>query len=145
MDRLGGALLVVLLVLLAGCGGHHATTATTPTSPPTIPSPTATPDRAACRTQLKAGSRIADPQRLRGLSLARFQLRSNDLQEVVEEATQVCPARVVGPLKRSMLRLLATDQYLLSCAPGRSCDPAKVRRMIRRSVHLERRSVALFG
>ena len=145
VHRLGGVLLVVLLGLLAGCGGHDSSISATPQTTQAPPSPAAKPVRAACQAQLRAGSRIADEGRLRGLSLARFQLRSNDMQEVVEEATQVCPARVVAPLKRSMLRLLATDQYLLSCAPDRSCDPAKVRRMIRRSVRLEQRSVALFG
>jgi hypothetical protein len=102
-------------------------------------------DRAACRAQLRAGSGIAVEARLRRLSLPEFQLRSNHMQEVVEEATHVCTPRVVAPLKRSMLRLLATDAYLLACAPKSSCDTGKVRRMIRRSVHLEHRAVALFG
>jgi hypothetical protein len=156
---LAATLLILAGALLAGCGsGSAGSPGQAPASPGTVqgsppmlrlpetpPGSTATVDRAACRAQLHTGTRIADAAHLRRLGLAQFQLRSNDLQEVVEEATHVCPPQVVAPLKRSMLRLLAADDYLIACAPKRSCDPAKVRRLIDETVHLERRAVAQFG
>jgi hypothetical protein len=153
---LGATLMLLLAVtLLAGCGGGSPGSPPSPGSaqgsPPTVPLPgtpltsTAAVDRAACRAQLQSGTRIADASHLRRLSLPQFQLHSNAMQEVVEEATHVCPRRVVAPLKRSMLRLLAADDYLIACAPERSCDSAKVRRLIDETVHLERRAVAQFG
>jgi hypothetical protein len=143
--------LIVVLLTLAGCGADDSSTPGTVQGSPPMASGPQTPlsqqptsDRSACRAQLRTGTRIADAKRLRRLSLPRFQLRSNDMQEVVEEATRVCPPQVVAPLKRSMLRLLATDDYLLRCAPQRTCDATKVGRMIRRSVHLEHRAVTNF-
>jgi hypothetical protein len=145
-------LLILAGALLAGCGsGSPTSPGAVRGSPPTLPLPgtplaaTATVDRAACRARLHTGTRIADAARLRRLSLPQFQLHSNAMQEVVEEATHVCPHRVVAPLKRSMLRLLTADDYLIACAPERSCDPAKVRRLIDETVHLEHRAVAQFG
>lgn len=138
-------------LLLTGCGGGDDTTATSPGTAPTSPtSPTRdattpAPDRAACHEQLATAARIARTASLSRLSLSDFQLRSNDMQEVVEEANHVCPAEVVKPLKASMLRLLAADDYLLACSPERSCRPAKLRRLIHEVVALERRAAARFS
>jgi hypothetical protein len=147
---LGTPLMLLLAVTVpVGCGsGSPGTVQGSPTTVPlsqTPLSPAPSVDRAACRAQLSAGTRIADAARLRRLGLPQFQLHSNAMQEVVEQATHVCPPLVVAPLKRSMLRLLTADDYLIACAPERSCDPAKVRRLIDETVHLERRAVAQFG
>jgi hypothetical protein len=135
-------------LLLTGCGGGDSTTGTSPTAATTTPNSNATaaaPDRAACHTQLATADTIARRARLLRLSLSDFQLRSNDMQEVVEEATHVCAPDVVKPLKASMLRLLAADEYLLACSPQQSCRTGKLRRLIGEVVALEKRATARFS
>jgi hypothetical protein len=147
--RLRSAVVPALLAcLLTGCGGSDTTTGTSPTASTTTPTSgatAATPDRAACHTQLAAADTIARRARLLRLSLSDFQLRSNDMQEVVEEATHVCTPDVVKPLKASMLRLLAADDYLLACSPQQTCRTDKLRRLIGEVVALEKRAAARFS
>jgi hypothetical protein len=133
-------------LLLSGCGGTDSTTGASPsTATPTGNATAATPDRAACHTQLDTADTIARRANLLGLSLSDFQLRSNDMQEVVEEATHVCTQAVVKPLKASMLRLLAADDYLLACSPKQSCRTGKLRGLIGDVVALEKRATARFS
>lgn len=129
------------VAILTGCGSPTSSAAD-PSSSATSTAPTL--DRAACAAQLRTGSRIADRERLTRLPLEQFQLRSNDLQEVVEEADHVCPPQVVAPLKASMLRMLATDDYLLACAPSRTCEPTRLHRLLGDVQRLERQAVARF-
>jgi hypothetical protein len=135
-------------LLLGGCGGGSSTPEASPTTGTTTPTDSATattPDRSACHEQLATADTIARRPTLLKLSLSDFQLRSNDMQEVVEEATHVCAPEVVKPLKASMLRLLAADDYLLACSPQQTCRTGKLRRLIGEVVTLEKRATARFS